>query len=309
MVKLFNSAQITYNGFMSIFGPIVTAMITPFNEDGTVNYKQAVELMDYLIQNKTTAILLTGTTGESPTLSHDEEYELYRLAVKHFKGKANLMAGTGSNCTKTAINSTQMAEDIGMDSVLQVVPYYNKPCQNGIYNHFRAIADSTQLPIMIYNIPGRTGVNMTADTVKKCALIPNIIALKEAGGSVDQFKAFRKAAPIDFQIYSGDDALTLPFMTNGGNGVVSVASHIAGKQIHNMIEAIQSGDINTAKELDKILQPLFDVLFITSNPIPVKAALKLIGFNCGTTRPPLMSITDEEKTKVEKVLDNFFEKV
>ena len=146
-------------------------------------------------------------------------------------------------------------------------------------------------------------------TVKKCAEVPNIIALKEAGGSLDQFIEFRQAAPIDFQIYSGDDALTLPFITNGGNGVVSVASHIAGKQIHEMIEAIESGNTNRANELDTILQPLFDVLFITSNPIPVKAALKLIGFNCGTTRPPLMSITNEEKTTVETVLDNFFEKV
>ena len=157
---------------MSNFGPIITAMITPFDENGDVNYKQAIEIMDYLIQNKTTSILLTGTTGECPTLTHDEEYELYRLAVKYFKGKVHLMAGTGSNCTRTAIESTKIAQQIGMDSSLQVVPYYNKPCQNGIYNHFRAIADSTPLPIMIYNIPGRTGINMTADTVKKCRKYP-----------------------------------------------------------------------------------------------------------------------------------------
>ena len=166
-------------------------------------------------QNKTTTILLTGTTGESPTLSHDEEYELYRLAVKYFKGKAHLMAGTGSNCTKTAIESTQMAEDIGMDSTLQVVPYYNKPCQNGIFNHFRAISDASTLPIMIYNIPGRTGINMTSDTVKKCTKMKNIVALKEAAGSVEQMKEFRSVCPIDFHIYSGDDGLTLAFLKEG----------------------------------------------------------------------------------------------
>jgi 4-hydroxy-tetrahydrodipicolinate synthase len=294
---------------MTNFGPIVTAMVTPFSDDGTVNYKQAVELMDYLIQNKSSTILLTGTTGECPTLSHDEEYELYRLAVKYFKGKVNLMAGTGSNCTKTAITSTQMAQEIGMDSILQVVPYYNKPCQQGIYNHFRAIADATDCPIMIYNIPGRTGVNMTADTVKKCANISNIVALKEAAGSIEQMKEFRAICPIDFHIYSGDDGLTLEFMKEGASGVVSVASHLAGQQIHDMITAFNNNDILTANALDKILQPLFDVLFITSNPIPVKAALKLIGFNCGTTRPPLMAITEEQNRQVETVLDAFLEKV
>ena len=294
---------------MSIFGPIVTAMVTPFNEDGTVNYKQTIELIDYLILNKSTTILLTGTTGECPTLSHDEEYELYRMAVKYFKGKVHLMAGTGSNCTKTAIESTQMAAEIGMDSILQVVPYYNKPCQDGIYNHFRAIADSTSLPIMLYNIPGRTGINMETDTVKKCAETTNIVAIKEAAGNLDQMKAFRAATPIDFHIYSGDDGLTLDFMKEGASGVVSVASHVAGAQIDAMIQAYQSGDIHKATELNTLLTPLFDVLFITSNPVPVKTALKLIGFDCGTVRPPLMSITDAQKQQVETVLDAFFESI
>jgi 4-hydroxy-tetrahydrodipicolinate synthase len=294
---------------MSIFGPIVTAMVTPFNEDGTVNYKQTIELIDYLILNKSTTILLTGTTGECPTLSHDEEYELYRMAVKYFKGKVHLMAGTGSNCTKTAIESTQMAAEIGMDSILQVVPYYNKPCQNGIYNHFRAIADSTSLPIMLYNIPGRTCINMETDTVKKCAEITNIVAIKEAAGNLEQMKAFRAATPIDFHIYSGDDGLTLDFMKEGASGVVSVASHIAGAQIDAMIQAYQSGDIHKATELNTLLTPLFDVLFITSNPVPVKTALKLIGFDCGTVRPPLMSITEAQKQQVETVLDAFFESI
>lgn len=291
------------------FGPIITAMVTPFNDDGTVNYKQAVELMDYLIQNKTTTILLTGTTGESPTLSHEEEYELYRLAIKYFKGKVHLMAGSGSNCTKTAIESTQKAQAIGMDSVLHVTPYYNKPCQEGIYNHFRAIADSTDLPIMLYNIPGRTAINMTPETVKKCSQINNIVALKESAGSIEQMKAFRSACAIDFHIYCGDDALTLDFMKEGASGVVSVASHIAGKQIHDMIHEFNSHNITAAETAHQVLKPLFDVLFITSNPTPVKAALKLIGFNCGTTRPPLMSITEEQNQQIETVLDAFFEKI
>ena len=294
---------------MTTFGNIITAMVTPFNDDGTVNYKQAVELMDYLIQNKTSTILLTGTTGEAPTLSHDEEYELYRLAVKYFKGKVQLMAGTGSNCTKTAIKATQMAQEIGMDSILQVVPYYNKPCQDGIYNHFRAIADSTDLPIMLYNIPGRTGINLAEETLVKCSKINNIVALKESAGSVDQMRAFRHACPVEFSIYCGDDGLTLDFLTAGANGVVSVASHLAGEQIHQMITAFNQGNLSEAKELDAILQPLYDVLFITSNPVPVKAALKLIGFNCGPTRPPLMAISESNRKKIETVLDAFFEKV
>ncbi len=294
---------------MSIFGPIVTAMVTPFDDDGKLNLKQAVELMDYLIQNKTTTILLTGTTGESPTLSHDEEYDLYKSAVNFFKGKVHLMAGTGSNCTKTAITSTQMAEDIGMDSVLQVTPYYNKPCQDGIYNHFRAISDATKLPVMLYNIPGRTSVNMTVDTVAKCAKIPNIVALKEAGGDLDQMKAFRAATPHDFMIYCGDDALTFDFMQSGASGVVSVASHIAGQQIHEMIEWLDSGDLAAAQRHQKWMAPLFDVLFITSNPVPVKAALKLIGFNCGQPRPPLMAITNDQYKQIESVLDPFLDQV
>jgi 4-hydroxy-tetrahydrodipicolinate synthase len=294
---------------MSIFGPLVTAMVTPFNDDGTLNTKQAVELMDYLIQNKTTTILLTGTTGESPTLSHDEEYELYRLAVKFFKGKVHLMAGTGSNCTKTAIESTQKAQDLGMDSVLQVVPYYNKPCQDGIANHFRAISDSTDLPIMLYNIPGRTGTNMAPETVKRCAAFSNVVALKESAGSIDQMKAMRAACPHDFDIYCGDDALILDFLTEGASGAVSVASHIAGAQISAMIQHFHNNQMAESKALNDILAPLFDALFITSNPTPVKAALKLIGFNCGGPRPPLMAITEKQTQHIETVLDAFFEKI
>jgi 4-hydroxy-tetrahydrodipicolinate synthase len=294
---------------MSVFGPLITAMVTPFNEDGTVNYKQAVELMDYLIANQSTTILLTGTTGESPTLSHNEEYELYRLAIKYFKGKVHLMAGTGSNCTKTAIESTQMAQDIGMDSVLHVTPYYNKPCQNGIYNHFRAISDSTNLPIMLYNIPGRTGINIEPETLKKCTQLTNVVALKEAAGSVEQMKQFRLACPHNFYIYCGDDALTLDFMKEGASGVVSVASHIAGRQIHDMIQAFNTHNFNEAQKINTILQPLFKILFMTSNPTPVKCALQLIGFDCGSPRPPLMRITDEQKHQIELVLDAFFEKV
>lgn len=291
------------------FGPIITAMVTPFDANGDLNIKQAVELMDYLIQNKTTTILLTGTTGESPTLTHSEEYELYKIAVKYFKGKVQLMAGTGSNCTKTAIESTNMAHELGIDSVLQVVPYYNKPCQHGIYNHFRAIADATPLPIMIYNIPGRTGVNMTTETVTRCATLPTVVALKEAAASLDQFISFRQHTPIDFQIYCGDDSLTHDFMHNGANGVVSVAAHICGRQIQEMITAIQSGNGLLAKKLNEQLMPVFDALFITSNPIPVKAALKLIGFNCGTTRPPLMAVTKAQLHQIETTIDHFFDQL
>ena len=294
---------------MSQFGSLITAMVTPFNHDGTLNERQAVELMDYLIQNKSTTILLTGTTGESPTLSHNEEAQLYRLAVKHFKGRVHLMAGTGSNCTQTAIDSTMMAQEIGIDSTLQVVPYYNKPCQEGIYNHFRAISDATTLPVMIYNIPGRTGVNMTAHTVQRCHEISNIVALKEAGGSVEQMREFRQACSPDFHIFCGDDGLGLDFLMAGAAGIVSVASHVAGPQINQMIEAYRQGNHEWATAIRDQLAPLCEALFMTTNPIPVKAAMSLIGFDCGPTRPPLMALSGDQRQQLETVMDAFFDSI
>ena len=288
---------------MTTLGPLITAMITPFNTDESVNYDEAIRIAKHLVDTGTDCILLSGTTGESPTLTHDEEFALYRTIISELPNTP-IMVGTGSNCTKTAIRSTQEAEKLGAHASLQVVPYYNKPSQDGLFAHFKAIADNTSLPIMLYNIPGRTGTNMTPETIAKLAEIPNIFALKEAAGSVEQFKQINKLVPSDFQLYSGDDGLTLEFMKNGAVGVVSVASHIAGKKISAMITAYSRGDMQTAQSLHDKLSTLFDVLFITSNPSPVKYALSTLGFNPGNPRLPLIPVTAAEQRQIDSVLQS-----
>lgn len=291
----------TINHFL--FGRLVTAMVTPFFPDGTVNYDQAVRIANHLIETGTDAILLTGTTGESPTLTHDEEFKLYQTIKKSCGKKTKIIAGTGSNSTTTAVESTQEAEKIGVDGILQVVPYYNKPSQEGIYRHFKTVAENTSLPIMLYNIPGRTGVNMEPETVARLAEIPNITSIKEAAGSVEQVKKLYRLVPKDFIIYSGDDGKTLDFMKEGAVGVVSVASHIAGLRIKEMIEAYLSNQVKKAEALEKELHPLFEVLFIAPNPTPLKAALAMIGLNAGPLRLPLIEATDTEKAKIKLVLE------
>ena len=286
------------------FGRLITAMITPFDQKGNVNFDEAIRLGKFLVDNGTESIVLAGTTGESPTLTHTEEYELFRQFVKTFKGKAKIIAGTGSNSTKTAIESTQKAEEIGVDGSLQVAPYYNKPSQEGFYQHFKAIAESTKLPIILYNIPGRTGKNVEPETIARLSKIKNIIGVKEAAGSVEQAQKIRELTPESFLIYSGDDALTLKFMEVGACGVISVAAHCAGKMIAAMINEFVSGNKKKSAELEKELMPLFDVLFITSNPTPVKAAMELMGFKSGGLRLPLVNATEEEKSKIRTVLTN-----
>ncbi|MDA1353152.1 MAG: 4-hydroxy-tetrahydrodipicolinate synthase [bacterium] len=289
------------------FGRVITAMVTPFDEQGEVNYEMAILIADYLVENGTDTLLLSGTTGESPTLSHDEEFNLYAKIVGRFKGKVPIMAGTGSNCTATAIDSTQEAEKIGVDASLQVVPYYNKPSQAGLIAHFNAIANNTNLPILLYNIPGRTGVNMEPETVAVLAEHPQIVGIKEAAGSVPQVERIRALTPPEFRIYSGDDSLTLPFMEKGAHGVVSVASHVAGLDIKRMIELFLEGNSEAASALHQKMAPLFEALFITSNPVPVKAALRLLGFSMGGPRLPLVGLTPEQHAAVESVLDAYLE--
>ncbi len=284
------------------FGNVVTAMITPFNDDYSVDYDMAIELGHYLIENGTSTILLAGTTGESPTLTHDEELELFKRFSKEFNGKVNIMAGTGSNSTLTAIEATKMAQDVGVDASLQVVPYYNKPSQDGILKHFESIASATSIPLMLYNIPGRTGVNMDAQTIYKCSLIPSIVALKEAAGSVSQLKEIKSLVSDDFQLYSGDDGLTLDFMKEGAVGVVSVASHCVGLKINEMISMYKRGKIEEAEQINTFLEDLFDVLFISSNPAPVKYALSVMGFDVNSLRLPLIPISAENQAVVKHCL-------
>ncbi|MFA5879621.1 MAG: 4-hydroxy-tetrahydrodipicolinate synthase [Candidatus Margulisiibacteriota bacterium] len=281
-------------------GRLITAMVTPFNEKDEVDYAEAIKLAEFLIHNGSDSILLTGTTGESPTLTHDEEFTLYQELVKALKGKTKIMAGTGSNSTRTAINSTQNAEKFGVDAILQVVPYYNRPNQEGLYQHFKLIAENTSLPVLLYNIPGRTGRNLEPETIARLSEIKN--SIKEAAGSVDQVAKIRSLTSDDFIIYSGDDNLTLSFMEKGAFGVCSVASHIVGSQIKEMINEFTLENYHDAKEIEKSLMPIFEILFITSNPIPLKAALNMMGFKVGKPRLPLIEANMEEKIKIKEIL-------
>jgi len=287
---------------MTDFGMVLTAMVTPFKPDGSMDYQRAAEIANYLADNGSDGLVVHGTTGESPTLTHEEEYELYRVVKKAVGGRVKLIAGTGSNSTATSIRSTKEAEKIGVDGIMIVVPYYNKPSQEGMYQHYRAVAESTKLPIIIYNIQGRTGVNMTADTVSRLAKIKNIVGIKEASGILDQTSEIRQKTPKDFVIYSGDDDKTLEIMKRGGCGVISVASHIVGKEIKKMCEAFHAGKVDEAERINARLSPLFKVLFVTSNPTPVKAAMAMIGHPAGGLRLPLIEANDSEKEQIRKVL-------
>ena len=285
------------------FGRLLTAMVTPFSEDGSVNYAVAEELAAHLVSQGSDGLVVCGTTGESPTLSWEEEYQLFQVVQKAVGGKAKVIAGTGSNSTSEAIAATQKAAKLGLDGSLQVVPYYNKPPQSGLYEHFRAIASACpQLPIMLYNIPGRTGRNLQPETVVKLAEIDNIVAIKEASGNLEQACAIRRLTSSSFAIYSGDDLLTLPLLAVGGTGVVSVASHLVGSQIQQMIQAFETGNPTVAREINLKLFPLFKVLFCTTNPIPIKAALKLQGWKVGGLRPPLCNLSPDLEEKLEAVL-------
>lgn len=288
---------------MGDFGTVLTAMITPFKADGSVNYALAAELAAHLADNGTDTLVVCGTTGESPTLSWDEEYQLFVEVLQAVAGKAKVIAGCGSNSTKEAIAATQKAAKIGVHGTLQVVPYYNKPPQAGLYQHFVAIAQACpDLPLLLYNVPGRTGQNLSPETVVRLAKIDNIVGIKEASGNLDQAGEIRRLTSKDFEIYAGDDSLTLPLLAIGAKGVVSVASHLVGNQLQQMIQAYNAGKVTVASDIHLRLLPLFKALFITTNPIPIKQALKLLGWEVGSTRPPLSEADAEVSQKLETVL-------
>jgi 4-hydroxy-tetrahydrodipicolinate synthase len=276
-----------------IFGRVMTAMITPFDQNGQVNYAETERLAAYLAANGTDTIVVCGTTGESPTLTWDEEFALFKVVKSAVAGNAKVMAGTGSNSTSEAISATQKAAALGLDGSLQVVPYYNKPPQDGLYRHFRAIAEASDMPIMLYNVPGRTSQNLLPETVAKLAAVPNIVAIKEASGDLDQASHMRRLTPPDFAIYSGDDSLTLPMLAVGSCGVVSVASHLVGNELQQMIQLFEQGQVKKACEIHLKLLTLCKSLFITTNPIPIKAAMQLSGWDVGNCRSPLCDASDD----------------
>ncbi|MDI9442091.1 MAG: 4-hydroxy-tetrahydrodipicolinate synthase [Bacillota bacterium] len=283
-------------------GQLFTAMVTPMHKDGSVNYMAAVALAQRLAENGSDGVVLSGTTGESPTLSFDEKAKLFAEVTDALGGQIEIIAGTGSNCTQDSITLTKAAESAGVDGIMLVAPYYNKPSQEGLYQHFRAVAESTSLPVMLYNVPGRTNSNILPETVARLAEIENIVAIKEASGSLDQVSLLKTMVPEDFLIYSGDDSLTLPILAVGGAGVVSVVSHLVGREIKAMIDAFLQGRTEDALEIHLKLMPLFKAMFLTTNPVPVKRALEYVGFETGPLRLPLVDLTEAEAQRIKDVL-------
>lgn len=265
-------------------------MVTPFHDSGEVNYPLTEKLANHLVDHGTDTVLVCGTTGESPSLTWDEEYALFQTVKQAVGSRAKVLAGTGSNSTQEAIEATRKAEKLGLDGSLQVVPYYNKPPQEGLYGHFEAIAQAApDLPIMLYNVPGRTSCNLLPETAIKLSKLPNIIAIKEASGNLDQVSQLSRLSSAEFEIYSGDDSLTLPMLSVGAVGVVSVASHLVGDALQEMVKAFESGQVSQAAAIHLKLFPLFKALFATTSPIPLKVALDLQGWAIGNCRLPLSS--------------------
>lgn len=287
-------------------GEIITAMITPFNEDLSIDYIALEKLINRLISTGSEAILVAGTTGETPTLSHEEEDELFSFVKKIVNGRVKIIMGAGSNSTQTAVQSSINAQNAGADAVLSVVPYYNKPSQKGMYAHFSAIAKAVDIPIILYNIPGRTGVNMLPATIAKLANeYKNIVAVKQSNSDLDLISDIKSHCPEDFAIYSGDDSLTLPMMSLGAHGVISVASHLVGNEMKKMIKAFKNGNNREALQIHLHLYPLFRKLFMAPNPVPVKAALANIGIIKEYVRQPLVMLDIEERRELLTILNNY----
>ncbi|MCM3761312.1 4-hydroxy-tetrahydrodipicolinate synthase [Alkalihalobacillus oceani] len=291
------------------FGRIITAMVTPFNQHGQVDVEATKELVAHLIANGSDALVVGGTTGESPTLSTEEKCLLFDTVVKAADGKVPVIAGTGSNNTQASIELTQKAEKLGVDGIMLVVPYYNKPSQEGIFAHFSTIAQSTKLPVMLYNIPGRSAVTMSVETTLRLAEVPNIVATKEASADLEAMAAIIEGAPDGFSLYSGDDSLTLPILSIGGIGVVSVASHIIGNEMQQMVRNFQAGQVQAAALQHRQLLPVMKSLFMAPNPTPVKAALEMQGIKAGSVRLPLVPLSAEQQQQLKSVITptmNFF---
>lgn len=285
---------------MNNWGRVITAMVTPMYPNGEINYDKAKELAKYLVTEGSTALVINGTTGESPTVTSEEKLKL--LSCVKEAVNVPIIAGVGTNATAATIENALQAEKLGVDGLLVVVPYYNKPNQESLYAHFNAVAQATKLPIMLYNVPGRTGMNMTAETSVALSKISNIVALKEASGNLTQLATVVRDAEEGFLVYTGEDGQILPTMAVGGYGVVSVASHVVCKSIKDMIDSYLNGDVNEAKNINLNLIDIFEKLFMTSNPIPVKAALNILGLDVGITRLPLAAPSDDVISTLEDAM-------
>ena len=287
---------------MGLFGRVSTAMITPFDAKGHIDFPKTTQLINHLLENGTDSLVVAGTTGESPTLSKQEKIALFKHVVKVVEKRVPIIAGTGSYNTYESIELTKQAELAGVDAVMVVGPYYNKPNQEGLYQHIKAVAESTKLPVMIYNIPGRSVVNIEPETIIRLSEIENIVAVKEASGNLNKITKIIASTPDNFYVYSGDDSLTLPILSVGGTGVISVASHIIGNEMQEMVSTFLDGKIDAASKMHRKLLPLMLALFMAPNPVPVKTALQLKGLDVGSIRLPLVPLTEEERKELAAFL-------
>lgn len=283
-----------------IFSGLCTALVTPFSADG-INFSMLEQLIEGQIEAGTEAIVLAGTTGESPTLDHAEKLELFREGVRMAAGRCKIIAGSGSNSTKAAVDLSREAQDCGVDGLLVVTPYYNKATQPGLLKHYHAICDAVEIPVIAYNVPSRTGVDIAVDTCKALAEIPNLVGIKEACGDISKVARILSIAALT--VWSGNDDQTVPVMALGGAGVISVASNVIPRQMHEMTAAAMEGDFAKAAALQRKYQRLMDLLFCQVNPIPVKAAMGMIGMDCGECRMPLDELTDDNARKLRFCLD------
>ncbi|MFB4160789.1 4-hydroxy-tetrahydrodipicolinate synthase [Geomicrobium sp. JSM 1781026] len=284
------------------FGRIVTAMVTPFNEQGQIDYNDVTKLVNHLVGNGSDSLVVAGTTGESPTLSKEEKVSLFKHVIRIVDGRIPVIAGTGSNNTNASIELTQAAEEAGADGIMLVTPYYNKPSQEGMYQHFKAIAETTALPIMLYNVPGRTVVSLMPETTIRLSHLPNVVAIKEASGDLDAASMIIENSSDGFDLYGGDDSMTLPLLSIGAKGVVSVAAHIIGKNMAQMVQQFLDGNNTTAAKQHRELLPIMSAMFMAPNPVPVKAALEMQGIISGDVRLPMIRLSDEESHILYSIL-------
>lgn len=286
------------------FGRLLTAMVTPFNADGSVNYEAGADFADWLLANGSDGLVVEGSTGEAATMDMDEKIKFMQTIVARVNGRAKIVAGAGTNCTASTIDLVKKMEACGVDGVLVVGPYYNKPTQEGYYQHFAAVAKATKLPIIVYNVPGRTGGNIAPETVARLAAdFSNIVAIKEAAGNVAQTAELYRVLPEDFSIYSGDDGLILPFLSVGACGLISVLANVNGNILQQLMQAYSEGRVKDAADLNKVMVPLAKAMFIESNPIPIKAAVtKVTGIEAGAPRLPLTPISAAAEAKLDAAL-------
>lgn len=286
------------------FGRLLTAMVTPFNADGSINYEAGADFADWLLANGSDGLVVEGSTGEAATMDMDEKIKFMQTIVARVNGRAKIVAGAGTNCTASTIDLVKRMEACGVDGVLVVGPYYNKPTQEGYYQHFAAVAKATKLPIIVYNVPGRTGGNIAPETVARLAAdFSNIVAIKEAAGNVAQTAELYRVLPEDFSIYSGDDGLILPFMSVGACGLISVLANVNGNILQQLMQAYSEGRVKDAADLNKVMVPLAKAMFIESNPIPIKAAVtKVTGIAAGAPRLPLTPISAAAEAKLDAAL-------